>query len=237
MRAIILAAGRARRLFPITHKTPKCLLTIGNSTLIDRLVQSLKEHGIKEMVVVVGFRAKTIIKHLTANHPDVIFKFINNKDYAKTNPSHSLWLASKYLKSDILYLNADVLCDPKIITNIIKSKKPSVTALQQNDWDPEEVNIIVNKKMQVLEIGKHIGPRESKGEFIGITKLSKHFNNHLRKILNILNKNSDRQKFAVDAINMSIKKGGILYALDVSRYKAHEIDTIEDYEFAQTLEL
>ncbi len=52
MRAIILAAGFATRLYPLTRHTPKPLLEVGGMTIIDRLLGLLRDHGVADIDVV-----------------------------------------------------------------------------------------------------------------------------------------------------------------------------------------
>jgi choline kinase len=237
MKAIILAAGRSRRLFPITNRKPKCLLTINDVSLIDRLLNDLKSFGITEVVMVTGFRASMLSRLVTEAHPDVKFSFINNEEYAETLPAYGLWMVKEELEHDVLYLNSDVLCDSMIIKEIIEHRHPSVTAIQKNNWDAEQVKVVTDDNSRVVEIGKNISEEMGHGEFIGITKFGKEFNVHLKEALDSFVKAGDRKRFAVDAINLAIQNGGIFHAHDVSKYKAHEIDTIEDYEHAKKLEI
>jgi len=236
MKAIILAAGQASRLRPITKNTPKCLLKIKGTSIIDHQVDTLYKNGINEIIVVVGFRSKKIIDYLVNHHHEIKFHFIFNKKFKETKAAYSLWLARKYLKDPVLYLNSDVFFSPEIIKNIIKSKNSSVTAIQRVPWDEEEVNVITQKNMQIIEIGKHIDEKLSCGEFIGITKLGKEFNKNLIKTLDYFIKKKEYQKFAADAINLAIKNyGGKIYALDVTSWPAIEIDTIDDFKRAQEM--
>jgi len=235
MKAIILAAGRAKRLRPITNNLPKCLLKFNGSAIIDYQVSALRKNKIKEIIVVVGFQKQKIIQHLKKNYPDVSFKFVENKKYKETNPAYSLWLARKYLTNSTIYLNADVLCNPEIIKKIIKDKKPSVTAIQRVPWDEEEVNVIINKDSQIIEMGKHIAKNLSYGEFIGVTKMGKKFIKNLIKVLDSFIGKKEYKKFAADAINLTIQRGEKMYALDVTNLQAIEIDTIEDLKRAKKL--
>lgn len=52
MRAIVLAAGFATRLYPLTRKTPKPLLSVGGMSIIDRLLALLGEAGVAHVDVV-----------------------------------------------------------------------------------------------------------------------------------------------------------------------------------------
>lgn len=55
MIAVILAAGMAKRLRPLTDTTPKCLLKIGQKSLLERTFNALKSVGVTQFVVVTGY--------------------------------------------------------------------------------------------------------------------------------------------------------------------------------------
>ena len=60
MIGVILAAGMAKRLRPLTDERPKCLLKVGERTLLQRTVDAMLDAGIRELVVVTGYRANMI---------------------------------------------------------------------------------------------------------------------------------------------------------------------------------
>ena len=60
MIGVILAAGMARRLRPLTDDKPKCLLKVGERTLLERTVSAMQQAGITEFVVVTGYRGNMI---------------------------------------------------------------------------------------------------------------------------------------------------------------------------------
>ena len=66
---MILAAGLGKRMQPITLKTPKPLIQIGNKNLLERAIELLINHGIEEIAI--------NVHHL----PDQIKDFINRKKY------------------------------------------------------------------------------------------------------------------------------------------------------------
>ena len=65
MIGVILAAGMAKRLRPLTDTKPKCLLEVGGKTLLQRTVDAMAATGITEFVVVTGYRANMIRDFLT----------------------------------------------------------------------------------------------------------------------------------------------------------------------------
>ena len=66
MIGVILAAGMAKRLRPLTDTQPKCLLTVGSRTLLQRTVEAMASTGITEFVVVTGYRAEMIRSFLSS---------------------------------------------------------------------------------------------------------------------------------------------------------------------------
>ena len=66
---MILAAGLGKRMQPLTLKTPKPLLEINNSTLLERAINLLISHGVQEISINVHYL------------PDQIKSFINRKKF------------------------------------------------------------------------------------------------------------------------------------------------------------
>ena len=87
-----MAAGMAKRLRPLTDNSPKCLLRVGERSLLQRTVDALIAGGIDELVVVTGYLRNLIEDFLKANYPQLKISFIDNPDYATTNNIYSLWL-------------------------------------------------------------------------------------------------------------------------------------------------
>ncbi len=49
--AMILAAGLGKRMSPLTLKTPKPLLKIGNKNLLERSINLLENHGVEQIII------------------------------------------------------------------------------------------------------------------------------------------------------------------------------------------
>ena len=85
MIGVILAAGMAKRLRPLTDTKPKCLLEVGGRTLLERTVRAMQQAGISEFVVVTGYRADQIRTFLDNLEPldsldKPTFHFLHNAD-------------------------------------------------------------------------------------------------------------------------------------------------------------
>ena len=65
MKAIILAAGKGKRLQPYTKNIPKCLLTLDKETILEHQINHLKSSEIQEINVVVGFGSDRVEQFLS----------------------------------------------------------------------------------------------------------------------------------------------------------------------------
>ena len=138
MKAIILAGGTAQRLKPVTNDLPKCLLNVGGKTIIDRQIESLFVENIEEIIVVTGFKSELLEQHLELNHPGKKIRTIKNAKYESTGPAYGLWCAREHLgKSEIFYLNGDLVSDHNVIKDLMASSRSSLTAISRNIWDKE----------------------------------------------------------------------------------------------------
>jgi len=240
MQAVILAAGIAKRLRPLTDTTPKCLLNIGEKNLLHRTIENITFNGIKDFVFVLGFRENMIIDYLNKYFTDINKIILTNPDYENNNNSYSLWMTKDYINDDMLLLDSDILFDKEILTKLLDSKHENCLAVNvTNKLDSEQIKVIVDKQNKILQIGKEINIKESIGESIGIERFSK---NYLKDLFEILDrkiiKENNVNEFYETSFQEIVDKNdsrNSLYSIDVSDYECMEIDTIEDYNFAFNL--
>ena len=90
--AIILAAGYGVRMAPINTTSPKALLEVNGERLIERQILQLKEVGIRDITVIIGFM-KDEFEYLI---DDYGVKLVVNPDYAVKNNLHSLALVADH---------------------------------------------------------------------------------------------------------------------------------------------
>lgn len=236
MKALILAGGLATRLRPITHGLPKCLLPIeAERTIFDIQVDALRASSVTDIIVVTGYMADVVESHARERHPDISFTFIFHEKYERTRAAHALLAAKDAVMEPVIYLNSDLLCEESVIRSVVESSYESVTAIMQNEWDEEEVNVVMGEGNRIKEIGKLIEQERSQGEFIGATKLSLPFWQAMMSAIEQFGEEGEYQKFAVDSMQEVINAGGELYALDLTGARALEIDTIEDYTAAKEI--
>ncbi len=239
MQAVILAAGLAKRLRPLTNDIPKCLLDINGNNILNHIINNIVDVGVSDFIFVLGFKANMIEEYVKKNFYYIKCKFILNPDYPNNNNSYSLWLTKNEVRNDILLLDSDIIFDKLILKKLLESGYDTCLALKNHIADEEQIKVLLDNNNRILKIGKEVDIKKSAGESIGIEKLSKEFLNEMYKILDrkILEENNVNEFYEVtfqELIDRNIDLFNI-YAVDVSEYECIEIDTLEDFKKAKKI--
>jgi len=233
MNAVILNAGEGKRLRPLTSLKPKCLLRLNDVTMLEHQLINLMKYGIKNVTIVVGYRASQIFKEIENKKFDLEIEFIQNPIYYKTNTVYSLWLAREHIKDDFVYLNGDVVFHKEILERVLKTHYDTCIAVKRKHVGKEEVKVQLAADT-VKAIGKDIEPSKAHGEFIGIAKFSKKFNQLFIDKLNEVVEEGKVNEFFETALDRTLKSYDV-YAVDISDLPCIEVDTYEDYNNAKKL--
>lgn len=236
MIGVILAAGMASRLRPLTDNCPKCLLSVGNRTLLGRTVDAMQQAGISKVVVVTGYRAEMITSFLEANYPEMEFVFLHNADYATTNNIYSLWMAMHEVKGkEFLLMDSDILCDPETVGRIAR-QEGSALALNRHELGDEEMKVVVDEQGRIKEISKTCRVEDARGESVGIEKISATYSEALSRELDtmILNENLANCFYEL-AFERLIAQGHTFQVVDTTDLFSYELDTPEDFRKATEL--
>lgn len=236
MTGVVLAAGMARRLHPLTLQKPKCLLEVGGRTLLERTVDAQIVAGIDELVVVTGFCAEMIREFLIAHYPSLKITFIDNPDYEHNNNIFSLWLAMGVVRGrDFLLMDSDILCDPEAVKRVADAKETSL-ALNRHELGEEEMKIISDKNGCVAQISKTCSIAEAIGESMGIEKMTADYSEALYgELKQMIEQEGLDNVFYERAFERLIQQGHTFRIIDTTDLFSYEIDTPEDYERAKTL--
>jgi choline kinase len=169
MRAIILAAGKGSRLNGSTEETPKCLVKVGGTTLIERQIAVLQDAGIDDIAVVVGCQAERVRRACGYE-----ISYVENARYAQTNSLYSLWMARALLYEGFVVLNCDVLFHPALLDDLLSARHEDALLLayrgaEEPPFGDEEMKVKV-RGGRVVDMSKEMDPRDADGENLGIVK-------------------------------------------------------------------
>lgn len=219
-RIVILAAGMGSRLGRALPK-PLTELNDGRSIMQQQRDNIRAAFGPEARVTtVVGYRAETIIDAF----PDATY--VHNERYDQTNTSKSLLRALQATgKKGVLWMNGDVVFDPRVLGRAISFIEQDVSFVTVNTAkvSDEEVKYTIDEAGHIAELSKTVVG--GIGEAVGINYISRAdkpaFMRHLARV--------DDQDYFERGLELAIQHDGVmLLPMDISDLYAVEIDTAED---------
>lgn len=171
MKAVILAAGVGRRFGPLTECRPKCLLPVGGSSLLERMLDALESVGAREAVVTVGHCRDQIRAVIGERCRRLPVRYVENPEYTKGSLL-SLWAARKELGEDCLVMDADVLFPAELLRRLVVAPAPSAFLLDESFADTGEEVKLYARGEQIVAMGKNATPppHDRVGEGVGFFK-------------------------------------------------------------------
>lgn len=156
-RAVFIAAGFGSRMVPITFNTPKPLVRVHGTRIIDTLLDAVVEAEIPEIVIVRGYLGEQF-DQLRYKYPQI--KFVENPIYNEANNISSA-VCVKYLLQNAYVLEADLLLYNK---NLIRkyeyeSNFLGIKAKRTDDWcfETDSSGIITEEKVGGLNCHQMVG--------------------------------------------------------------------------------
>jgi len=173
-KALILAAGKGVRLLPITNEIPKCLIKVGDKTILEYLLENFSNAGIKEAIIVIGYK-KDLIKNLVGNSFNGMkIVYCENKHFDKFNVGTSISCAKEHLDGPFIQSHADIIFHPEVIKKVLSSENENAIIINS---DPnvfvDDGNRVILDGNKVITINKEIPREDSKGRAFGLYKFSK----------------------------------------------------------------
>lgn len=156
-KAIFIAAGFGTRLVPVTLNTPKPLVRVNGTRIIDTLIDACLEAGISEIYIVRGYLSEQF-DQLLYKYP--MIKFLENPSYNEANNISSA-MAARYLMQNAYVFEADLLIsNPKIITKYhYNSDVLGIWKERTDDWclDVDKDGFVCEEKVGGLDTYQMVG--------------------------------------------------------------------------------
>lgn len=131
-KAIIMAAGMGKRLYPITMKIPKPMIPVNGIRMIDTIIDALHDNGIYEIYIVVGY-LKNAFGNLAEKYKDIIL--IDNPYYENCNNISSLYVAREHLENCIILDGDQIIYNREILNPAFE--KSGYCSLWTEDYTEE----------------------------------------------------------------------------------------------------
>jgi len=209
MKAIILAAGKGTRLYPLSGDKPKSMIKVNSVPIIEYQIESYLFAKFKEedISIVIGYKAEILEEYIINKYPKI--NIIINKDFSTTNNMYSLYLAMKKIHvDDILFINnADCIYDKNIISGMNLYPNPNLIAADKGAYSVESMKITLDKKSIIQSIAKTIDKDNAYGNSIDLYKMNKEtyliFLNIIKEYIEV---NKDLNSWTEVALDILLKK-------------------------------
>ncbi len=168
MKAIILTAGEGTRMRPLTVTKPKTMLQVGGKPILQYNVESLRDAGIKDVTLVVGYREEIIKDHFR-NGADfgVNINYVTQKERLGT--AHAIGSTRGIVEGSFIILNGDIIVDPILIKDLIDKYQTenarSVLVLTEVD-DPSSFGVVELDEDRITNIIEKPEPGEAPSNLI-----------------------------------------------------------------------
>jgi choline kinase len=245
MRAIIIAAGRGRRLMPTTANAPKCYAEIQGRRMLDWALKAFTEAGITDVCFIGGYQ----IDRVRADYPH--FTFRHNAGWENNNILLSLMHAEDLMNDGFVCCYSDILFTSDVIEGVVQH--PADIALSvdtrwldryqhRSQHPPDDAEKVIVNNGLVTRVHRGITPEEAYGEYTGIARFTPAGAASLREHFH-----RARQKFAGKPFREAVVfekaylilllqemiESGIPMAHSDTPGHYMEVDTQEDFELAR----
>lgn len=173
MLAVILTAGVGRRLAPLTTRLPKALIEVGGRPLLFHTLDALHQHGVQEVVLVVGHLQNLLRQAVAAARPPLTIHWVVNENFAHTGSLYSLWLARAYLTGPFLFMDADLLFHPQILSGWLTDNDKSSLLVGPLAVDSGEEVKVTHQQGRATAVSKSLTTTDPvAGEAVGMVKIA-----------------------------------------------------------------
>jgi len=231
--AIILAAGVARRLAPLTDKTHKALLPVGGRPVLARMLVALADSGIRETTIVVGHCADQVRALAGTRLGRMGIRYIENPAYTKGSVL-SLYAAREQLAEPALVMDADVLFPREFLRRLLAVPAPSALLIDRGFADTGEEVKLYTRRDRVIALGKKIVPEawETVGEGVGFFKCGAAAGPEFVQAMEQVIASGDGLNEYEDALHILLQRVHVGW-VDVTGLPWTEIDFAEDLRRAE----
>lgn len=233
--AVLLAAGTGSRLYPLTKTSPKCFTLVNGISILERLVDSLKQRGFMRLVIVTGHQQMKIREALGSWIYGMKVDYVFSPLYKKTNNIYSLWLVRKLINEPFLLVESDVVFDASLLDEMLYADRIAIASMQSN---MNGSTVTINKFQKVLNFHNGVERRSQKDRYktVNIYSFSRsswhHIVERLDQHIQALNVNSYYETVLAELVD----EGKLsLQAVSFDNKPWYEIDTLTDLAEAEKL--
>lgn len=171
MKVAILAAGRGKRLYPITDSLPKYLVDVGGMTLMELQMTNLIKSGVAiDVILITGYRAE-LLRMVFRNFKKYLkITEVYCPRYHEHNNLMSLWNSRKYLGDDFIIINGDNVFDYSILKGLADQDSEACLAIvKRSEYVDGDMKVTI-KKGVLEQVNKSLPNSKAEGISIGMMR-------------------------------------------------------------------
>ncbi|HUD25738.1 MAG TPA: phosphocholine cytidylyltransferase family protein [Burkholderiaceae bacterium] len=232
MKAIVLAAGRGRRMKSLTEDRPKCLVELWGKPLLDWQLAALRAAAIRDVAVVTGYRRELLVtRGLVEFH---------NARWEATNMVASLCCAEAWLRGGPCIVSySDIFFDAGAVTSLMRSTAPIAVTYDPN-WrllwerrfaDPlaDAETFRINADGTLAEIGNRPESIDAvQGQYMGLLRFTAEGWDEVKRIRSGLTAEQRDRMHMTATLQMVIEAGRVPVTGVPYRGQWGEVDSAED---------
>ncbi|MBI2948931.1 MAG: phosphocholine cytidylyltransferase family protein [Verrucomicrobia bacterium] len=175
MRAIIIGAGRGRRLMPTTADSPKCFAEVQGKRLLDWNLQAMTACGLTDICFIGGYQ----IDKVRGDYPQ--FTFRHNAAWETNNILASLMYAEDLMTEPFVCCYADILFTEDVVRRLLANPTPIALSIDirwleryrhRTQHPPNDAEKVTAQNGRITRIHREIDPASAHGEYTGIAKFT-----------------------------------------------------------------
>jgi UDP-N-acetylglucosamine diphosphorylase / glucose-1-phosphate thymidylyltransferase / UDP-N-acetylgalactosamine diphosphorylase / glucosamine-1-phosphate N-acetyltransferase / galactosamine-1-phosphate N-acetyltransferase len=168
MKAIILTAGEGTRMRPLTITKPKTMLQVGGKPILQYNIESLRDAGVKDITLVVGYHEEVIKDHFRdGTNFGVKISYVTQEKRLGT--AHAIGSTRDHISGKFIILNGDIIVDPILITELINKYNSenarSMLVLTEVE-DPSAFGVVEMDGDRIIKIVEKPLPEEAPSNLI-----------------------------------------------------------------------
>jgi len=149
MKAVILAAGEGKRMYPLTDTRPKVMLPVANKPIVEHLLVEIREAGIQEILFVVGHHSEKIREYFQDGTKwGVRVTYATQKRQMGT--ADAVRQVSWWVDGQFLLANGDVLLGREDMAKLVR-RSESAMVLKPMD-DTSGLGVVETHESQIVRI-------------------------------------------------------------------------------------
>jgi len=154
MEAVILASGKGTRLKELTKDLPKSMIEIKNKPILEHIINNLRENGVKNIILVVGYKAEKIVDYFSDGKKFGVKISYVKQERLDAGTADAVNYAKKLVKGNkFLMIYGDVIFEKDLIKEIVKKSEESGLVLAAKEvQNPENYGVLEIKDDRVIRI-------------------------------------------------------------------------------------